>query len=105
VLGPLRPTWLSTSEAPRNSMDCRGRCDSYMQANERRLIREISKSARRLFSAASQKEADGFRLPQWRRGRRQREAVRCSSYAIPRQGGNTAGLLGVKLDPANRRLH
>jgi len=65
VLGPLRPTWLSTSEAPRNSMDCRGRCDSYMQANERRLIREISKSARRLFSAASQKEADGFRLPQW----------------------------------------
>ncbi len=65
MLGPLRPTWLSTSEAPRNSMDCRGRCDSYMQANERRLIREISKSARRLFSAASQKEADGFRLPQW----------------------------------------
>jgi hypothetical protein len=60
--GPLRPTWSSTGVAPRNSMDCRGRCDSQMRANERRLIREISKSARRLFSAASKKKRTASRL-------------------------------------------
>jgi hypothetical protein len=38
-------------------------------------------------------------------GKRQREAVRRGNDGKPRKGGNAAGLLGLKLGLANRRLH
>ena len=102
---PLRPIWLSICEGPRNSTDCRRRCESHMRANDRRLMREISKSGRRFSSAASQKETDGFRLLRWGRGKRQRESRPLLQLCDTAPGGNAAGLLVLKLDPANRRLH
>jgi hypothetical protein len=76
-----------------------------MRANERRLIREISKSARRFFSATSQKRSGRLLPASAGEGKRQREAVRSGSYATLRKGGNAAGLLGLELVRANRPLH
>jgi hypothetical protein len=83
-------------------MDCRRRCESHMRANDRRLIREIWQAT--LFGRIAKRNE---RLPPAPvgRGKGQRESRPLWQLRDTAPGGNAAGLLVVKLDPANRRLH